>query len=198
MLQSFLILLGLLSVLPAWAAPLAVTVQDSSGHPLADGVVYLESDAARQLARPIEHAEISQVGKRFVPQVIAVTPGSAVSFPNRDTVRHHVYSFSPTRKFELKLYAGTPSAPVIFDREGVVVLGCNIHDQMIGWVVVVPTPYFARTDAQGRAVIDAPAGSYRLRAWHATQRPGAAPADQALDKTTAPQSVNVRLEVAQP
>ena len=198
MMQSLLTLLVLLAVLPAGAAPLTVVLRDPADQPLADGVVYLESDAARQQARPLLQAEISQQGKKFVPQVLAVTPGTAVSFPNRDTVRHHVYSFSPAKKFELKLYAGTPSVPVVFDREGVVVLGCNIHDQMLGWVVVVATPYFARTDAEGRAVIDAPAGSYRLRSWHPGLSPGAAAADQTLDKTAGPQNVSVRLEVARP
>ena len=182
----------------AGAAPLTVQLRDLEDHPLVDGVVYLESDAARQQVRPTEHAEISQQGKRFVPQVLPVTVGTLVAFPNRDTVRHHVYSFSPAKKFELKLYAGTPSTPVLFDRQGVVVLGCNIHDQMSGWVLVLETPYFARTDAEGRAVIEAPAGAYHLRSWHPGLRPGMAAADQPFEKAGAAQSVTVRLDVSSP
>jgi hypothetical protein len=90
-----------------------------------------------------------------------------VTFPNFDTVRHHVYSFSAAKTFELKLYAGVPNAPVTFDKPGVAVLGCNIHDRMAAWVVVADTPWSARSDADGRARIEAlPAGSYKLSVWH--------------------------------
>jgi plastocyanin len=104
--------------------------------------------------RPLAEQEISQENKQFVPAVRVVTVGTLVRFPNRDSVRHHVYSFSPTKKFEIKLYAGTPAAPVLFDQPGVAVLGCNIHDQMVGWVVVLDTPYFAQTNAQGQALLE--------------------------------------------
>jgi hypothetical protein len=88
-------------------------------------------------------------------------------------VRHHVYSFSPSKPFELKLYSGRPVAPVVFDQAGVVTLGCNIHDQMVAHVVVVPTPLHGRTDATGRFVLELPAGEHRLRAWHPGMREGA-------------------------
>jgi len=95
--------------------------------------------------------------------------GTAVNFPNRDRMQHHVYSFSPARKFEIKLYYGKPSEPIVFDQPGVVVLGCNIHDQMVAWVVVVDTPLWARSNAGGHARIDGvPAGSYQLNVWHST------------------------------
>jgi hypothetical protein len=109
-----------------------------------------------------------------------VPTGTAISFPNLDTVRHHVYSFSPARTFELKLYNGRPSTPVVFDRAGVVVLGCNIHDQMVGTVVVVDTPLFGRTDAAGRVVLEVPAGEHRLLTWHARMREGTDLLAQAL------------------
>ena len=105
--------------------------------------------------------------------VTVVTVGTAVAFPNRDTVRHHVYSFSPAKRFELKLYVGTPAAPVVFDQPGIAVLGCNIHDNMVGWVVVVETPYHALAPATGVAKLpDVPPGRYRLRVWHAGLPPG--------------------------
>ena len=87
---------------------------------------------------------MAQQGKQFLPDVLVVPVGTSVHFPNRDSVRHHVYSFSPAKKFELKLYTGTPANPVVFDRAGVVTLGCNIHDRMVGWIVVVDTPYYAQ------------------------------------------------------
>jgi hypothetical protein len=98
--------------------------------------------------------EIAQTHRQFSPQVTVITVGTSIAFPNRDTVRHHVYSFSPVKTFELKLYAGVPAAPILFDKPGIAVLGCNIHDEMVAWVVVVDTPLFARSAPGGRAQID--------------------------------------------
>lgn len=96
-----------------------------------------------------------------------IQAGSSIIFPNKDSVRHHVYSFSPAKTFELKLYSGVPSTPVVFDKAGTVVLGCNIHDQMLAFVYVVDTPYFAKTDASGKVKIgDVPNGDYLLKVWH--------------------------------
>ena len=122
-----------------------------------------------------------QAGRQFQPQVSLVTAGTPVNFPNRDTVRHHVYSFSPAKKFEIKLYVGTPTAPVVFDTPGIAVLGCNIHDTMAAWVVVVETPHSGLTGADGRVTLaNVPAGSYRLRSWHPGLPPGAPAQDQPL------------------
>lgn len=175
-----LIVLCLLA-LPLRAGTLVVDVLQGSGLPLADAVVFLESPQARRQVRPLMKAEMGQAGKQFVPQVLVVTPGTEVDFPNRDTVRHHVYSFSSVKKFELKLYIGTPTQPVLFDQPGIAVLGCNIHDQMVGWIVIVDTPYFGRTAAQGQVVLDKlPPGNYRLRSWHPGLPVGAAALDQAV------------------
>lgn len=181
----------------AAAATLTVTVRDAAGRPLPDAVVTLDSDAARAAAAPMPGAAIVQKDRRFVPAVTVVTAGTAVSFPNEDTVRHHVYSFSPAKTFELKLYTGTPAAPVVFDKPGVAVLGCNIHDQMAAWVVVVQTPYHARTGADGVARLDGvPPGRYRLRGWHASLPPEAPPADQPL--TLADGTASAQLQIGDP
>jgi hypothetical protein len=112
-------------------------------------------------------AVMDQQNKQFVPPVLVIQVGAAVTFPNRDNIRHHVYSFSPVKRFELPLYIGTPAAPVVFDKPGVVVLGCNIHDWMVGYIDVVATPYFARTADDGRArLADVPPGAYEARVWH--------------------------------
>jgi hypothetical protein len=93
--------------------------------------------------------------------------GTTVIFPNSDNIRHHVYSFSPAKKFELPLYSGLPAEPVVFDKVGFITLGCNIHDWMIAYVAVVPTPYFQVTRQDGRAVLkDLPAGRYTVQVWH--------------------------------
>ncbi|MEP7297476.1 MAG: methylamine utilization protein [Burkholderiales bacterium] len=151
----------------AHAAALNVVVTDATGKPLADAVALLESTGAKAPVKPLADVEISQSKRQFLPRVTVITTGTRALFPNFDTVRHHVYSFSPAKTFELKLYAGVPNAPVTFDKPGVAVLGCNIHDTMAAWVVVADTPWFARSGADGRARIDAvPAGHYRLRVWH--------------------------------
>jgi plastocyanin len=159
-----------------------VTVQtlDPAGKPLAGSVVAVEVGGVARVAVPGARAEISQRQRTFDPGLLVVQTGTSVDFPNLDTVRHHVYSFSPARTFELKLYNGRPSSPVLFDRAGIVVLGCNIHDQMVGTVVVVDTPLFGRTDAAGRVVLDVPAGEHRLLAWHARMREGTDLQAQAL------------------
>ena len=183
----------------ASAGSLRVQVLDSAGKPLEGAVVSLVSDAARRAVRPLPEQEIAQENKQFVPAVRVVTVGTLVRFPNRDSVRHHVYSFSPAKKFEIKLYAGTPAAPVLFDQPGVAVLGCNIHDQMVGWVVVLDTPYFAQTDAQGQALLEGmPAGAHQLRAWHARLPVDVTPPQQAIALTEGYSTATVRLGGLQP
>ena len=185
---------GALLAASAQAADVQVQVQDASGRPLADAVVFLESEQARRQVRPVAGLEMAQNHKQFVPQVLIVPVGSEVSFPNRDTVRHHVYSFSPAKKFELKLYTGTPAQPVRFEQSGVVVLGCNIHDQMVGWVLVLDTPYYAQTSANGQVALSAvPAGHYRLRTWHARLPAGAPVPEQALEVSASGATALVRL-----
>ena len=102
-----------------------------------------------------------------MPRVKPVLVGSPVSFPNRDDVRHHVYSFSPAKRFDLPLYVGTPAKPVVFDAPGVVAIGCNIHDWMVGYIYVSESPYFATSGADGRADLTGlPPGRYTVRVWH--------------------------------
>lgn len=152
----------------AQASSLAVSVQDGAGKPLADTVVYAEQDGVT-LPKAAKAAVIEQRGLKFLPLVSVVQTGATISFPNNDKVRHHIYSFSPAKKFDQKLYSGAAASTQIFDKPGTVVLGCNIHDRMIAYVKVVDTPYFAKTDADGVARFDLPAGKYKLSAWHYNQ-----------------------------
>ena len=157
-------LAGLLLAASAAAGALTVSVHDRAG-PVADAVVALEPVDAPSPAAAA-HADVDQVNKRFVPRISVVRTGTSVEFPNSDRIRHEVYSFSPTKTFTLKLYAGRAALPVVFDRAGLVVLGCNIHDTMVGFIAVVDTPYFGRTDSNGVLALGAPPGRYRLRVWH--------------------------------
>ena len=179
----------------AGAAPLTVSVTDAAGKPLAQAVVYVMVRGAKAQAEPGASAQIGQRDRQFTPQVSVIQTGTSVSFPNFDTVRHHVYSFSPIQKFELKLYAGTPAAPVTFDKPGTAVLGCNIHDRMSAWVHVVDTPLFTKTDASGKATLEVPAGDHTLRTWHPFQPEPALPVEQALHMNAGPTQAAVKLNV---
>jgi plastocyanin len=142
-------------------------VTDAAGQPLPRAVVSLEPVAGKLPVKPMPSVEVSQVKRQFDPQVTTVTVGTPVVFANFDTVRHHVYSFSPTKTFELKLYAGVPNVPVVFDKPGIAVIGCNIHDQMAAWIAVLDTPLHGLSGADGKARVNAgAAGSYRLKVWH--------------------------------
>lgn len=140
-------------------------VVSGPGQLAPDAVVSLHSPQATA-ALTTAPAIVDQRNTQFTPLVSVVHAGSRVTFPNSDNVRHQVYSFSPAKRFQLPLYSGKAAPPVTFDKPGVVELGCNIHDAMVAFVVVVDTPYHAITDAQGRASIAAPPGRYRMRVWH--------------------------------
>jgi plastocyanin len=149
----------------AEAASILVTVKDVEGTLVSDAVVYAKS------SNPVVSVEkkqalIEQRDKQFVPHVTAIQVGTSVTFPNKDSVRHDVYSLSPAKKFELPLYAGIPAEPVTFDKEGFVTLGCSIHDWMVAYIAVLPTPYFQVTGKKGRIVLeDLPAGQYTVQVW---------------------------------
>jgi len=177
----------------AGAATLSVTVNDAAGRPLPDAVVMLEPVSGRLPVKPMTAVEVRQSARQFSPAVTVVTVGTPVNFPNHDTVRHHVYSFSPAKTFELKLYAGVPAAPVVFDKPGVAVLGCNIHDQMAAWIVVVDTPHFARTAAGPAQLAGIPPGPYRLKAWHPALPADMAPQATMVTLGTEDQSATMRL-----
>lgn len=148
------------------AATLNLQVLDQDGQPVNDAVVYVVSvNGATAPAQP-QDVLVDQIDEAFVPHVRATTVGSRVSFPNSDHIRHHVYSFSEARTFELPLYIGIPAEPVVFDKSGIVTLGCNIHDHMLGYILVLDTPWFAEVQ-EGKASIESlPAGELQVEVWH--------------------------------
>jgi plastocyanin len=161
-------------------------VTDSAGKPLADAVVYAVAGAHHDARPPKAPIAVEQIDREFVPYVTVIQAGTTLTFPNRDPILHHVYSFSAARPLDIKLYTGK-SPEYLFDKPGVVTLGCNIHDWMIGYVLVVATPHFAKTDAAGVARLrDLPAGAYDLHAWHPQQRAAAAVQRLALDAASSP------------
>jgi plastocyanin len=170
----------------ARAASVEARVHDAARKPVADAVVYAMPAAGPSEARNAR-AAIEQADREFVPYVSVVQTGTAVSFPNRDTILHHVYSFSPAKTFEIKLYTGKSPGEIVFDKPGVVNIGCNIHDWMVGYILVISTPYFAKTNAEGVAHLrDLPSGTYELRAWHPHQSTAADALSLVLEPFAAP------------
>lgn len=181
----------------ASASGVAIMVSDSSGKPLADVVLTAEPEAGKAVPKLLKPAEIEQRGLKFLPLVSVVQTGSRIAFPNNDRVKHHIYSFSPAKKFDQKLYSGVAAAPQVFDKPGLVVLGCNIHDRMVAYVKVVDTPYFAKTDAAGIARIDLPAaGKYTVSAWHYNM--SGAPVEQVLAAGDAVATLSFKLALKGP
>jgi plastocyanin len=169
-LARVIILLSLFLKLPLPAGTLDVSVRDKGGTMVADAVVYAWRKGASSVSVKGQTV-VDQRDKQFIPYVTAVQMGTAISFPNSDKIRHHVYSLSPAKRFELPLYAGVPAAPVVFDKAGFVTLGCNIHDWMIAYVAVLGTPFFEVTGNDGRAMLKSlSAGKYTVAAWQPSLR----------------------------
>lgn len=160
------LLLAFTSASIAAAGQLHIQVIDDTGKPVVNVVAALiPIPVINYNAQP--SAIMDQRNNMFVPGVLAVRVNTLVNFPNSDDVRHHVYSFSPAKKFELRLYHGMTAKPVLFDQAGKVVLGCNIHDSMVGYIYVVNSDYFAVADNNGLITIDKlPAGDYQLEIYH--------------------------------
>lgn len=169
MLKFFITLLAFGATI-AHAGSVRVQVVDQAGAPVPDAIVYALPVNGKPPATKPTSAVIDQIKRRFVPMVSVVQTGASVAFPNKDNIEHDVYSFSPPKRFELNLYHGIPANPVVFDKPGLVVMGCNIHDSMVAYLLIVDTPWFAKTDAHGAATIDnLPADAYKVIAWHFRQ-----------------------------
>jgi plastocyanin len=198
LLQAPLLMLLALPLAPAQAATQSVSgrVTGSDGTAVSGAVVFVQTPAPPG-ARPGTLAVVDQVNKTFVPGVLPIVVGTTVRFPNHDQIRHHVYSFSPTKTFELPLYKGEDAPPVLFDKVGVVKIACNIHDWMSGIILVLPSPHFAVTDADGKFVLaDLPNGTYTLAAWHALSKLKPEQTVQTVQVPGASNSVNFTLTLA--
>ena len=192
------IILALLALAGAWsplaAAPLSVHVVDSSVRPVRDAVVTLYPGSGARAPRPGGRYVIAQEHLQFHPFLTVIPVGADVSFPNLDPTKHHVYSFSPAKRFELKLFAKDQSRTVHFDKAGVVALGCNIHDGMSAFIFVTDTVWTVRTNGQGMAVFaDAPNGAGRVDVWHPYLRAPGAMVQQALAAGQHAASFSIRL-----
>ncbi len=172
MTRSLCLLLGvLLTAVSAASISIAgpLTLYDTDGKPVADAVVsFVPVGAVVPVTTGSKVAEMNQRAEAFWPKVLAVQTGTDVAFLNQDPTRHHVYSYSPAKQFERQVPARGDAPHVVFDKSGIVALGCNIHDQMLAYVIVVDTPYFAKTDSEGTANPGMlPNGAYKATIWHA-------------------------------
>lgn len=190
----FLAILLMLCEVSVHAGSLEAYVASTTGTPVEDSAIIVEPSAGDV---PMHHprATIEQRDRELVPYVTIVQTGTAIDFPNRDPLKHHLFSFSPAKRFELKLYAGKPEKPVIFDKPGEVALGCNIHDWMEAYVLVVDSPYFAKTGRNGHATIsNIPPGHYRLRLWHPRQK--SEPPPREIEIAAASSKLNLSLDIS--
>jgi plastocyanin len=187
--------LPFLFIVKAGAGNIAVAVKDNGGAPVKDAVVYAMPVSGKPPALKARGV-VEQHNKQFIPYVSVIQVGTAVQFPNQDNVKHHVYSFSPAKKFELPLYSGIPAEPIVFEKPGLVTLGCNIHDWMIAYILVVETPWFTVTGANGEAQLrDLPAGTYEVEIWQPRIKdPSSPPRQRAIVAAEKPGS-NVRFQI---
>ncbi|CAL1690910.1 hypothetical protein MMB232_01044 [Brevundimonas subvibrioides] len=169
--RALLSIVFALTILPAtgYAGDLTISVRNAAGQPVRDAVVTVRPNAGVP-SGPIRFSwplRVVQQNVQFQPYVLIAPVGAAVSFPNLDRVRHHVYSFSRGNRFEIELFGQDQTRSHTFTTAGVAALGCNIHDQMLAFVRVVDTPWAGKTDASGNVTIPAiPAGAASLRVWH--------------------------------
>jgi len=136
----------------------------STQPPLA--VVYLDGAFPRPVSAPVK--EVAQKDLTFVPALLPIQAGTRVEFPNLDDTYHNIFSYSPTKRFDLGRYRPEerPIPSVMFDQPGLVTLRCDIHEHMRGLILVLNTPYFVMTNTDGRfRLAGVPAGDYTLKAW---------------------------------
>jgi hypothetical protein len=154
---------------PPRPPPITVAGTISGGGSIGPGgavITLLRTDGATPKPRP-QASPLLQKGKKFVPHVLAVTAGSTVDFRNEDEIFHDVFSLSPAAAFDTGLHKGGSRTPVKFERAGVIELLCNIHATMLGYVVVVDTPWYAVSDGNGAfQVPNVPPGEYEVTVWH--------------------------------
>jgi plastocyanin len=184
----------LLAASPSRAADIEGRVVTPAGEPVEHAIVFLKGGSVPEPTGDRTPAIMDQVDKEFVPHVLPIVVGTPVRFPNHDQIHHHVYSFSRVMSFDLPLYRDQEPPPVPFDRPGVVRVGCNIHDWMSGIIVVLPTQYFAVTDASGAfAIKDVPPGSHAVLAWHERSAQKVDDGEQPVQIDSAPVSLRFTL-----
>ena len=197
-----ILLAALMSAAPAGAGELSAMLVTAAGKPVPNAVIMVRPQGfvARGPIRFPWPYRMAQKDMQFDPFVLIVPVGAEVGFPNHDPFKHHVYSFSPAKTFELKLYGKDETRSVKFDKVGVVSLGCNIHDDMTAFIRVVDTPFAVKTGAHGEGVIhDLPPGPATVTLWHPYLRaPGGEISRQIVVPASGTYSLNAALDLRSP
>ena len=183
---------------PVKAAELTLEITDGNHQPVADAVIVLTPEKLdRTAVGPLPQRQVvDQRKEAFIPHVLIAPKGGQVVFTNSDTTRHHVYSFSPAKAFELVVVPGGSSGPLIFDRLGVVAVGCNIHDRMVAYIYVTDQPFAMLTDKAGRVSFPGlPEGAYQARLWHSRLRPGRPEPTETVTLSTGRATVAISLDL---
>lgn len=174
-----------------------ITIKNDNNDPLPNAVVWLTAGDPSSVIPPEAPYAMTQQNREFKPRILVVPQNAKVEFPNADSIMHHVYSFSKAKTFELKLYKEHPKAPITFDQTGVVELGCNIHDWMLGYIVVVDSTIFAITDENGHVDLNANVGEYTLSVWHSGFSDISKVESQTITVATNPITYKVKQEIAE-
>lgn len=173
-----LFFIGVVGTNTAFANQLAIQTYDTKKKPLSNVVAYaiprdkaLLATLRAKYAKNPQLVAIEQRNKVFEPYISVFQTGTKVRFVNNDNVKHHIYSFSQAKTFEIPLHSGEPLKPLVFNEAGIVTLGCNIHDWMMAYALVVDTPFYAMSNAQGLLTLNnLPQGQYDLMLWHPQQK----------------------------
>jgi plastocyanin len=171
MLKRYLLSLSFALLLPftvTFAEPITLLIQDTDGNALENAVIELTEASEENTISTTSTAIMDQINKQFEPNLLVIKRGQSVAFPNSDNIRHHVYSFSKAKPFELKLYAGRSKPPVKFNNSGVVIVGCNIHDSMVGNIYVAEHRAVI-SDSNGKVTIDSSSPISQVTLWHPLQ-----------------------------
>ena len=180
-----------------------VQVVDKSGAPIQDAYVELIPKNGVVNPQSKDKMIIDQVDKEFVPMVSAVPVGTTVFFPNSDNIQHQIYSFSSAKNFDLPLYGSSDVNSILFDKSGIVSMGCNIHDWMLAYVYIYESIYFKSTNGDGLASFEnLPEADYTLRIWSPRLRSpkSVLELDLSVNKETVmtKQTLNVRKSIRKP
>ena len=196
--QSIVTFLTVAFSYAAFAQDVTLNVVDQHGQPLKNVVIELASEADDKSSQQLPVLIMDQVDKQFSPTLLIAQQGQQVNFPNSDNIRHHVYSFSPAKPFQLKLYSGQPESPITFENQGVVVLGCNIHDSMVGYIYVARSSHVYQSDEQGNVQLSGLTLPVQLSLWHSLQQ-NALEEKQPLALTVnSPRSLQVIMQTTEP
>ena len=196
--KSIMTVFAMVLACDVYAQDVTLNIVDQYGQPLTNAVIEIASESNKTLSQQLPVLIMDQVDKQFSPTLLIAHQGQQVNFPNSDNIRHHVYSFSEAKPFQLKLYSGQPEAPITFENQGVVVLGCNIHDSMLGYIYVAKSADVYQSDEHGNVQLSGLTLPVQLTLWHALQKNTLEEKQPLTLAVNSPHSLQVTLQTTEP